>query len=106
MKSVDVDRDRYQEGRCIVDVSARGFAPEIGPRSSVDSDRLVVGHGGWKIVRVLVFRDGRHMERGELGDFWHGNYGPDSTNLFIAVCNIRITLMHCCCPKFIDKKMN
>ena len=48
MKSVDVDRDRYQEGRCIVDVSARGFMPEIGPRSSVDSDRLVVGHGGWK----------------------------------------------------------
>ena len=64
MKSVDIDRGRYQEGRCIADVSDRGFAPEIGPRSSVDSD-LVIGHGGWKVARDLVFRngsDGRHME--------------------------------------------
>jgi hypothetical protein len=65
MKFVDVDRGRYQQGRCIVDVSDRGFAPEIGPRSGVDRDRLVIGNGGWKITRDLVFRDGsdgRHME--------------------------------------------
>ena len=62
MKSMDVDRGRYQEGRCIVDVSVRGFPPEIGPRSSMDSDRLVIGYGRWKIARYFVFRDGRHME--------------------------------------------
>ena len=62
---MDVDRVRYQEGRCIADVSGRGFAPEIGPRPGVDSDRLVIGNGGWKIARDLVFRDGsegRHVE--------------------------------------------
>jgi len=62
MKFLDVDWGRYQEGRCIADVSVWGFAPEIGPRSGTDSDRLVIGHGGWKIARDLVFRDGRHME--------------------------------------------
>ena len=65
MKSVDVDRGRYQEGWCIVDISDRGFAPEIGARPGVDSDRLVIGHGRWKIARDLVFirdgSDGRHM---------------------------------------------
>jgi len=61
---VDVDRDGYQEGRCIADVSDRGpgFAPEIGPRSGVEGDRLVIGHGGWKIARGFVFSDRRHME--------------------------------------------
>jgi hypothetical protein len=65
MEFVDVDRGRYQEGRCIADVGVWGFAPEIGPRSSVDGDRLLIGHGGWKSARDLVFRygsDGRHME--------------------------------------------
>ena len=50
MKSVDVDRGRYQEGRCIVDVGVWGFAPEIGPRSGADGDRLFIGHGVWKIA--------------------------------------------------------
>ena len=63
---MDVDWGRYQEGRCIADVSDRGFAPEIGPRSGVKSDRLVIGHGGWKITRSFVFSDirseGRHMK--------------------------------------------
>ena len=64
MKSVDVDRGRYQEGRCIVDVSDWGFTPEIGPRSGLDGDRLVIGQGGWKIAKDLAFRDGYggHME--------------------------------------------
>ena len=62
---MDVDRNRYQERRCIADVSDRRFAPEIGPWSGVDSDRLFIDHGGWKIARDLVFSDGsegRYME--------------------------------------------
>ena len=65
MKSVDVDRDRYQEGRCIADVSDWGFTPEIGSRFGVDGDRLVIGHGDWKIAGDFVFRDRserRHMD--------------------------------------------
>lgn len=93
MESVDVDWGRYQQGRCVVDLSERGFAPEIAPRLGVDSDRLVIGHDGRKIARDLVCRDGsegRHMERGELGKFWHGSCGrSDLTNLFIAVCRLR-----------------
>lgn len=78
MEFVDIDRTRYQHGRCIVDISVRGFAPEIGLRSGADGDRLVISHGGWQIVRTLVLGDGsgrRHMEQGELWErrFWHGD---------------------------------
>lgn len=45
-------------GRRIVNVDVRGMTPEIGLRSCVDGDRLVIGHGNWKIARLLVFRDG------------------------------------------------
>lgn len=57
MKFVDVDRSRYQEGRCIVDISVCAVAPEIGSRSGVECDWLVIGHGSWKIAGNLVFRD-------------------------------------------------
>ena len=76
MKFVDIDGSRYQLGRRIVNVGVGGFTPEIGLRSCVDGDRLVIGHGGWKIASDLAFKDGsggRHMERGELGEYWHGN---------------------------------
>ena len=65
MKFVDIDRSRYQDGRHIVSVDVGGFTPEIGLGSCVDDDRLVIGHGGWKIARDLVFKDGsvgRHIE--------------------------------------------
>ena len=73
MEFMDIDGSGYQAGRRIVNVGVGGFTPEIGFRSCVDDDRLVIGDGGWKIARDLVYRDGSGMERGELGQFWHGN---------------------------------
>lgn len=65
MKFVDVDGSGYQAGWRIVNIGVRGFTPEIGLRSCIDGDRLVIDQGGWKIARDLVFRDGsggRDME--------------------------------------------
>ena len=62
---MDVDGSRYQAGRRIVNVGVRGFTPEIGLRSCVDGDWLIIDQGGCKIARDLVFRDGsgrRDME--------------------------------------------
>ena len=65
MKFVDVDGSRYQVVRHIVNVSVGWFMLEIGVRSCIDSDWLVIEMGSWKITRDLVFRDGsggRDME--------------------------------------------
>ena len=74
---MDADGSRYQAGRRIVAVDIGWLTPDIGVRSCVDSDWLDIGNGSGKIDRDLVFRDGfggRHMERGELWEFWHNNF--------------------------------